>query len=311
MQTMRTMQSSHSFDLLARRRLLLGTLMAPMAYAATAWHPATAKALAKTASLPWQPLLAQDAPADIDPAGYLVSEKLDGVRALWDGQVLRFRSGGLIHAPADFLAALPRQPLDGELWAGRGQFEALVGTVRRLQPGAAAWGSVRFMAFELPGSAPLPSAATFAQRSLQLQALQREQGNTRWAAAPQISLPSRQVLQAQLNKVVQGGGEGLMLHRADAPVLGGRNAALLKLKPVADAEAVVLAHLPGQGKHAGRLGALRVRSSSGHVFNLGTGLSDDQRAAPPAVGSTVTYNYRGLTADGVPRFASFLRERVL
>jgi DNA ligase 1 len=294
------MRSTANPSTFNRRQLLLCAVAAP---AAPLWHTA---AWAKTSDLPWLPLLAQDAPAGIDPAGYLVSEKLDGVRALWDGQRLRFRSGGLIHAPAAFLAALPATPLDGELWAGRGQFETLVGTVRRLQPDAAAWSQVRFMAFESP-----QGAATFTQRAQQLQALNRAQGNAHWAAVPQAVSPSRQALQAQLHAVVQGGGEGLMLHRADAPMLGGRSAVLLKLKPVADAEAVVLAHLPGQGKHAGRLGALRVRSEGGQVFNLGTGFSDDQRAAPPAVGSTVTYSYRGLTDDGVPRFASFIRERVL
>jgi DNA ligase-1 len=112
-----------------------------------------------------------------------------------------------------------------------------------------------------------------------------------------------------LQAVVDGGGEGLVLHRADAPYAIGRSSALLKLKPLHDAEAVVVAHLPGRGKHAGRLGALRVRTPEGTEFQIGTGFSDAQREQPPRIGAVVTYTHRGLTAGEVPRFASFLRVR--
>jgi DNA ligase-1 len=98
-----------------------------------------------------------------------------------------------------------------------------------------------------------------------------------------------------------------MLHRADAPVVQGRSDVLLKLKPTMDAEAVVLAHVPGQGRFAGQLGALEVQTPEGVRFKLGTGFSEAQRRQPPPVGSKVSYRYRDLTEAGVPRFASFLR----
>lgn len=72
-------------------------------------------------------LLAQTAPEGIDPKGYLISEKYDGVRALWDGRVLRFRSGLTIAAPQAFVERLPAVQLDGELWLARGRFEQLSG----------------------------------------------------------------------------------------------------------------------------------------------------------------------------------------
>ena len=75
----------------------------------------------------------------IDPSPYLVSEKYDGVRALWDGQGLRFRSGRAVIAPAWFTAALPAQPLDGELWLGRQRFDALSSIVRNASPQDALW----------------------------------------------------------------------------------------------------------------------------------------------------------------------------
>jgi DNA ligase-1 len=100
-----------------------------------------------------------------------------------------------------------------------------------------------------------------------------------------------------------------MLHRASAQWQPGRSGQVLKLKPLHDAEATVLGHQPGRGRHAGRLGALRVRSDKGVVFEIGTGFSDAERADPPAAGRRVSYTHRGYTAGGVPRFASFLRVR--
>jgi DNA ligase-1 len=130
-------------------------------------------------------------------------------------------------------------------------------------------------------------------------------------AVEQLPVASPQALQRRLDQLVAAGGEGLILHRADAAYETGRSASLLKLKPLHDAEAWVIGHVPGQGRHAGRLGALRVRNEQGVDFLLGTGFSDAEREHPPAVGRLVSYTHRGHTADGVPRFASFLRLREL
>lgn len=249
-------------------------------------------------------LLAQDAPDGIDPAGYLVSEKYDGVRAFWDGRQLRFRSGLPIAAPAWFTQRLPQVALDGELWFGRGRFEALSGCVRRLVPDDAEWRQVRYMVFELP-DAP----GTFEQRAARIEALAAQQVWPQLQAVPHTRITTKQALQQRLDAVVRDGGEGLVLHRADAPYFTGRNAALLKLKPLHDAEARVIGHEAGRGKHAGRLGALRVRTEEGVEFSIGTGFSDAQRDNPPPLGAVVTYTHRGHTEGGVPRFASFLRVR--
>ncbi|MEI8264117.1 MAG: DNA ligase [Betaproteobacteria bacterium] len=250
-------------------------------------------------------ILATEAPPDLDPQGWLVSEKFDGARAWWDGSHLRFRSGLPIMAPAWFTAALPAQALDGELWLARGRFEELSGIVRRQQPVDADWRRVRLMVFELPNA-----AGTFAQRAARIQQLSAQQPvSSPWRAVEQFALPSAASLKARLQEVVKAGGEGLMLHRADALYETGRSPALLKLKPLQDADAVVVGHQAGQGRHAGRLGALRVRTQEGREFLLGTGFSDEQRDQPPAVGTVVTFTYQGTTAQGVPRFASFLRVR--
>lgn len=271
-----------------------------------AWLGSLAAAPLPALSLPAAPALrlAREAPASIDPRGYLVSEKYDGVRALWDGQVLRFRSGLPVAAPAWFLARLPDTPLDGELWAGRGRFEAVSGAVRKAQPLDAEWQALRYMVFDLPGG-----GGSFVQREARLQRIVQTAGWAPLQAAPQRVLEDRAALARRLAEVVQGGGEGLVLHRADADWRPGRCDALLKLKPLHDAEAVVLGLVAGRGRHQGRMGALRVRNAEGVEFLLGTGFSDAQREAPPPPGSIVTYTHRGVTAGGLPRFASFLRLR--
>jgi DNA ligase-1 len=241
---------------------------------------------------------------EIDVSRYLASEKLDGVRAIWDGQALRFRSGKAINAPDWFLAGLPKQPLDGELWIARSQFERVSGIVRREIPDDGAWRDVRYMIFELPGG-----PGTFSERAEQIRQVVR-QANVPWLFEIKQFFPvDRKTLKKRLDEVVRAGGEGLMLHLADAPYETGRSDVLLKVKPWQDAEAAVIGHQPGKGRFAGMLGALKVRTPEGREFLLGTGFSAVQRREPPALGSTVTYRYRDLTSKGLPRFASFLRIR--
>jgi DNA ligase 1 len=269
----------------------------------TQFASTSAKTSAASNALPKDSvLLAKNAPTGVDPAGYLVSEKFDGVRALWDGKVLRFRSGRVIAAPEWFLAKLPSIPLDGELWIARGKFDAVSGTVRKSVPVDAEWQLVNYMVFELP-----QDDATFEQRAVKLQSIVQDNAFAQLQAVEQFNTANRATLQAKLGDVVQGGGEGLMLHLASSKVAVGRSDVLLKLKPVQDAEAVVIGHVAGKGKYARMTGALDVETTDGQRFNLGTGLSDAQRKHPPAIGSTVTYTYRDLTPSGKPRFASFLR----
>lgn len=276
----------------SRRRalLLLGSAFFPPALL----HAATPDAPA----LP----LAQNYSDKFDPGNYLVSEKLDGVRAVWDGNVLRFRSGKLIHAPAWFLAALPGHALDGELWLGRQSFERLSAAVRRQQALDEEWKNISYQLYELPNG-----AGSFAERVAALQAFVAKAAKPWLQVVAQERVANPAALKQKLAQVVQQGGEGLMLHRIDAPWQSGRSEALLKLKPQHDAEARVLAHEPGKGKYQGMLGALLVETASGQRFRLGTGFSDEQRKNPPPVGSMVTYRYRDFTNTGLPKFASFLR----
>ncbi len=248
--------------------------------------------------------LASPWPQSRSPQGFLVSEKFDGVRAVWDGQRLRFRSGREIAAPAWFVQALPDHPLDGELWRGHGQFDHISGTVRQQSPGEAAWRAVQYLVFDAPGQ-----AGPFEVRSQALRAVIAAVRCPWLLWVEQFRVEHAAELQARMAAVVRAGGEGLVLHRADAPWRAGRSDALFKLKPESDDEAQVVAHQPGKGRHAGLTGALVVRTPDGVQFELGSGLSDAQRRAPPPIGSWVTYRYRDWTPSGVPRFATFVRVR--
>ncbi len=248
--------------------------------------------------------LASDWPSDRSPQGFLVSEKFDGVRAVWDGQHLRFRSGRAIAAPDWFVRALPDHPLDGELWLGHGQFDRLSGVVRQQRPDDAGWRAVRYLVFDAPAQ-----PGTFEARWQALKSV-IEGVNRPWLQrVAQSQVSGAAALQQRLDAVVRAGGEGLVLHRADAAWRSGRSDALFKFKPEPDDEAQVIAHLPGKGRHAGVTGALQVRTPDGQQFALGSGLSDAQRRNPPEVGSWVTYRYRDRTPKGVPRFATFVRAR--
>lgn len=280
------------------RRLALYPLLALACLA-----PATGMTGAAT---PPAVMLAERYHEAIDPAGYWVSEKLDGVRAIWDGQQLRLRSGRPIVAPPWFLAALPAQPVDGELWLGRRRFDELSGLIRSEAPDDPRWREVRYMLFELPGA-----QGNFSERVEILRAIAASIGVPWVQAVPQRRVADRRALQALFDEVVRGGGEGLMLHRADAAWTAGRSDALLKLTPWLDAEARVIAHLPGKGRLAGMTGSLLVETPDGRRFRLGSGLTDALRRTPPAPGTLVTYRYRELTPKGLPRFPRFLRVREL
>ncbi|MBA3013833.1 MAG: DNA ligase [Proteobacteria bacterium] len=239
-----------------------------------------------------------------DPTQYWVSEKYDGVRAYWDGEQLKFRSGHPIASPAWFVTGLPKVRLDGELWMGRGSFQRLVGIVRKKAPIEDEWREVRFMVFELPGA-----SGTFTARIAQIKRIV-DQTHLPWVhAVPQTRVSGNQELKKRLTEVVASGGEGLMLHRAEALYHGGRSSDLLKVKLWLDDEAKVVGHRPGTGKYLGMMGAMEVETAAGLRFLIGTGFTDAERREPPVVGSVITYRYTGLTKGGLPRFPAFLRIR--
>ncbi len=160
------------------------------------------------------------------------------------------------------------------------------------------------MLFDLP-----QWPGSFAQRHAQLKQLLSTSSVQHLQLVPQHRGTTADALEQLFTRVLNRGGEGLMLHRASALYQLQRTEDLRKLKPFQDAEAVVVAHLPGKGKYAGMLGSLLVELQDGTRFRLGTGFSDAERASPPAIGTTLTFRHNGYTRHGKPRFARFLRLR--
>ena len=265
---------------------------------------ATAVAPALRAGTPPALMLANPYRPGVPLADYWVSEKMDGVRGYWDGRQLWTRGGEKVNPPAWFTKGWPTVPLDGELWAGRGQFPKAVSTVRQQVPDEQAWRVMRFMVFDLPAQ-----AGTFTARLAILNGLMSTVDSPYARAVPQSRVANAEALTRLLRATVHGGGEGLMLHLGASLYKPERSDDLLKLKPYEDADARVVAWVDGQGKYAGMMGALLVEGADGKRFRVGSGFTDEQRRKPPAVGSWVSYRYRGLHDSGIPRFATFLRER--
>lgn len=245
-------------------------------------------------------LLAQVISQSTDITQYLVSEKLDGVRAYWDGQQLMSRQGNVINAPATFLKKLPKNTkLDGELWVGRGQFEQAQSIVSSANGD---WSRIRYMLFELP-----EGAGDFATRYRHLRSIAKQINSPQVQVIEQRSFATRAQLDEHFNQLIAQGAEGLMLHRKDALYSTGRNNDLLKLKPYLDEEATVVAYIEGKGKYTGMMGSVEVETEQGVRFKVGSGFTDADRKNPPPIGSKITYRYQNLTQKGKPRHPRFLR----
>ncbi|PHS14918.1 MAG: DNA ligase [Kangiella sp.] len=247
-------------------------------------------------------LLAKYFKNNIQLDNFFVSEKLDGIRAFWDGSELLTKNGNVIHAPDWFTDDFPRHSLDGELWIKRGAFEEVSGLARRKVPIDEEWKKIKFMVFDLPYD-----LATFDDRLVNLTRIVKETNLAHLLIVKQNNIQSKEDLDRYLSLVVAKGGEGLMLHKKDSLYQAIRSNDLQKLKPLYDAEATVIRHLEGKGKYLGYLGSIEVINEDGITFKIGSGFSFNERKNPPPIGSTITYQYRGKTRNNTPKFASFLR----
>lgn len=284
---MKTFQSTRGAGVVVSSTLLF-FLLYPLPLPSSEPRPAPAM-LAQV----WQP--------GMDVQGWWMSEKLDGVRGYWTGERLVSRAGNALAAPDWFTEHFPPVPLDGELWTGRGQFSEVVSIVRRKAPHDG-WKSVRYMIFDAPRA-----EGGFEQRLEFAREWFRTHPNPYVAVIEHKVCDGEEHLRNRLAEVEALGGEGLILRQPASAYMVGRSATILKVKTFQEADAVVLEHLPGSGRNAGRMGSLRVEMSNGVRFAIGTGFTDAERDDPPPVGSTVQFKHQGFTKSGIPRFASFLR----
>jgi DNA ligase 1 len=249
-------------------------------------------------------LLAHKWEPEVDLTGWWISEKLDGVRAYWDGQQFVSRLGNAFYAPSWFTEGFPDHPLDGELWVGRKEFQSTVSIVRRMD-GGDQWKKLRYLVFDAPHlKKPFEKRVEFVEGFIASEAVPYMD------AVEHMRCTGIEHVKTELSRVEKLGGEGLMMRKPGSLYEVGRSHTLLKVKSFFDAEARVVGHEPGKGKHKGRLGALVLQMPDGTRFNVGSGFTDAQREAPLAIGSLVTYRYQELTNDGVPRFPTFVGEAI-
>jgi DNA ligase-1 len=161
-------------------------------------------------------LLTTDIPEDI--SGWWVSEKYDGVRAIWDGKNLLTRHGKKLNPPAWFTAGLPNVRLDGELWMGRGTFDALRSNI---QTNGSNWSGVKFMVFDLA------QAGDFEYRYEKLAKMQLPE---HVEVVDHILARGHEWLNIYERLVVDMGGEGLVIRRPRSKYRPGRCGDVIKIK---------------------------------------------------------------------------------
>ena len=255
----------------------------------------------KVQAVPPALLLANKWTPELDPAGWFMSEKLDGVRAVWDGKDLISRLGNRFDAPAWFTAKLPKERLDGELWLGRKQFQQAISIVRS-QGLDKEWAPITYRVFDMPDL-----KVGFEERIVAMKKLKVPE---HCQVVEQVCCKDVEHLKATLKAYEDLGGEGVMLREAGSLYVGNRSSTLLKVKTFFDDEAVITGYVPGQGRHKGRLGAYTCKMKNGNEFSCGSGLTDKDREKPLKVGTKITYRFVELTDDGNPRFPTFVGECV-
>ena len=250
--------------------------------------------------------------------GWLASEKLDGVRAYWDGRNLLSRNGKILAAPESWSAHFPPFALDGELYTARGEFEKIQSIVMDKTPNVTAWSEIKFYVFDVP-----EASGGLLERLSELEKfiLQNPQAGQNLKIIKQVKVKNNAEFEAFAKHIIAKGGEGAVVREPNAPYERKRSKNALKYKKFKDAECEVTAINAGAGKYAGLMGSVTCKAlsaassnsdeqiASGVKFKIGSGFSDRDRANPPKIGSIITYKYQNLTAKGVPRFPVFLRVR--
>ncbi|CCN73744.1 DNA ligase [Vibrio nigripulchritudo] len=250
-------------------------------------------------------LLANEYKSEVNLDEYWVSEKLDGIRVVWDGETLYSRKGTKIHAPVWFIENLPPVMMEGELWAGRGKFHVVQQTVMDKTPSDRAWQDIQFMVFDLPHS-----AGDYAKRYYDIQNWVQVINQHHVRYVEHLPAGNHSQLMSMLDTIDDNYGESVMLRKVNQRYRPGRSDDLLKLKKYQDAEATIIGYKPGEGKYHGMLGSYFVRCADGKEFYIGSGLKDSMRKDPLPVGARITYRFNGKTSTGKPRFARFVRERI-
>ena len=236
---------------------------------------------------------------DQNISGWVMSEKLDGIRAYWNGKNLISRGGNIIHAPAWFTKDYPPFEIDGELWTKREDFENILSIVRDKNP-SIKWSEIKHYIFEVPHA-----KGNLFERLEKIKPYE----NSVIKIIPQKTIQNKQELNTFLDEIVAKGAEGVVVRDSNSSYINKRTSKALKVKFFLDPECEVVGYTKGKGKYEGIVGSLACRMKDLQIINIGSGLNDRLRALPPSIGTVITFKYYGLTKKGKPRFPIYLREK--
>lgn len=238
---------------------------------------------------------------DENLSGWFMSEKLDGVRATWDGKNLISRKGNKFAAPKFFTKDFPKTKLDGELYTKRGDFEKITSITSKLTP-SNEWKELKFYIFDMPD---------FEENfSIKYEKMKEISKNSKFIEViSQTRVKNNDEVFKFLDEVVAGGGEGVVVRDPNLIYENKRSTKILKIKKFKDAECEVVKINPGKGKFEGLMGSIDCKMPNSKVFKIGSGFKESERKNPPKIGQTITYKYQNLTKNGIPRFPVFLRIR--
>lgn len=236
---------------------------------------------------------------DQNITGWVMSEKLDGIRAYWDGKNLISRGGKTINAPKWFTKDYPSFEIDGELWTKQKDFENISSIVRDKTP-SEKWNEITHYIFEVPNA-----KGTLFQRLEKVKSYESKYIKI----VPQIKIKSKYHLEQFLNQIEQKDGEGVVVRDPNTLYINKRTSKALKVKSFKDTECEVIGYTKGKGKFKGMVGAVKCKLENGIEFKIGSGLTNKTRKNPPNIGDIITFKYQELTKYGKPRFPVYLRIR--
>jgi len=241
--------------------------------------------------------LLQNYKAENNVTSWYMSEKLDGVRAYWDGKKLLSRSGRIFSVPKFFTKEFPSYKLDGELWSKRSDFSHIASVVNKKEAHNG-WKDLTYNIFEVPdANGTLIERISIVKESFYVKVVQ------------QIKVQNKKHLDNFLKSVEKKKGEGVVVRDGTLNYYIGRKNSALKVKSYIDDECEVIGYKKGTGKYINVTGSLLCQWTQKKQIRVGSGLNDVQRKNPPKIGAIITFKYYGLTSKGNPRFPIFLRER--
>ena len=163
-----------------------------------------------------------------DTTGWMISEKLDGLRAIWTGSELLSREGHPFRAPQWFRDAMPKGvALDGELFGGRGTLAKVSGMFRRKVPIDSEWKRVQFHVFDSPSvEGPVADRITEYRRAVT--------DCNPSVIVPVVHVPCGSIehMARACSKILAVGGEGVVVRHPSAHYVHGRTGTALKFRPI-------------------------------------------------------------------------------